>query len=315
MKKLMRFVLTIVLFLLTFPHGFAQEISVKNLDKHMARFVEKPHPAGTPEQKKLAVEYAKTLKAQGYKANLQSFEQKIPKPNTTTKGFEVLSFHNVIASKKGRDNCSVLIGGHFDTKQLPNFVGANDGGSSTALMLELARAVKGLPVAKKKIERWADCTLAFVFFDGEEAVLEDWSEGEKKYGIVDHLYGSQKFATDLESKDGKVLFENKPIVLLLLVDMIGHKNQKIFATSGSDPKVFEQMNALKEKVDLVATNLDIEDDHLPLAKRGVRFVHLIDWTNISEWHTPKDNLEIISTPKIAAFGNVILKFLQEKRVP
>jgi len=79
---------------------------------------------------------------------------------------------NLIAYVAGSSGKAIVITGHFDTKTQPGFVGANDGGSSTGLLLELARVLCKQP-------RKDD--LYFVWFDGEEAFVE-WSDDDSLYG-------------------------------------------------------------------------------------------------------------------------------------
>lgn len=355
---LLTFVLS--LFVAWWSEGRAEPPSLERIQTEWQRFTREPHPMGSKAQ----LEYAKHLRAQlsasGLAAREIPFTVKAPHPalveqvdgvakpsagapQKQTKAAKVLAKTadikgvNVEGTLKGTEPCVVLLGGHYDTKLFLNerFVGANDGGSSTVFLLELARLLaqerltqgsekKGLKIAKTPKQRtpnqgaYEACELRFVFFDGEEAFFKEWDDGERLAGVKDNLYGSRNYVeTQLETlKNGKQGIEGKPLVLLALFDMIGHKNQRIFLTHGSHAGASAQLLALKGKgggVDLSAVPLGIEDDHIPFARRGVPFVHLIDWTNLAEWHTPKDTLDIVSAEKVAALIHVTQAFLKEKR--
>lgn len=163
-------------------------------------------------------------------------------------------------------------------------MGANDGGSSTALMLELARLwihpVHALIPKQKSAGTWFDCDVVFVFFDGEEAFLPEWTDGEKLFGVRDNLYGSRDFVNRLPRSGQSVVWQKKPIRLLLNIDMVGHKKQNLFITEGSDPLISDQLIALRGNVQLRKVPLSVEDDHIPFMRMGVPFVHMIDWTNL-----------------------------------
>lgn len=290
------------------------QVSPKNLQAHLERFVREPHPMGSDAQRKLGADIKKYLAQVGLKASAQEFDATVPNSSATEKSAKQIKVRgvNVIGIVPGTQDCVIIFGGHYDTKWLPKFVGANDGGSSTALLLELARVVQKERKTKPAPRTWQACDQAFVFFDGEEAQLEDWSEGEKRFGIVDHLYGSRHFVSQLKEKKGVVLFNGKPVKLVVVVDMVGHKNQKLLATSGSYEIALNQILKVKGNTSITATSTLIEDDHVPFRERGVRFVHLIDWFNLEEWHTEKDTLEIVSAQKIAELGEVLRKFLKSE---
>lgn len=301
--------------------------SSRNVDKTLKRFVAKPHPMGSDEQKKLANEYQKQLNQFGWKARLQPFTTEVP--NAASQKFgskESLASapatlkkegYNVVAVRAGQLPCAIIVGGHYDTKHFEQFkfVGANDGGSSTAMILEVARAL-GKPT-KSKNAVLQNCDLHFVLFDGEEATLADWSAAEQRgFDQGDHLYGSHVFANDIAvAGKSSASLDNKEIVVGFVFDMVGHKQQKLFITNGSDTTMSQKWIevAKKAKIDIEMTSQMIEDDHVPLAKRGVKFVHVIDWTNLQEWHTERDTLEIIDSKKIATLADAFVAFLKETK--
>ncbi len=220
---------------------------------------------------------------------------------------------NIIGLKEGPLPCTLIFAGHYDTKYFSqfSFVGANDGGSSTALLLELARVSNSSSFSENSMGR---CSLLFVFFDGEEAYLQEWQEGSFQYGIQDNLYGSRAFVQKF-IKNGFDLISRKKISLATIIDMVGHKDQKLFLTLGSDEKYSNLFLTYAKKISLQKTPLQIEDDHIPFKFNHIPFLHIIDWVDLKEWHTKKDTLKIISLDKIEILGNTILNFLDHTYQP
>ncbi len=275
---------------------------------------------GSEQQRLLARWMGRLMRSWGWKVEEQRFVVKTPVVSGKEKTLEERTGRNVVAWRSGPDDCAFLIVGHYDSKFFPagsRFVGANDGGSSTALMLELARLwthpVHALIPKQKSAGTWFDCDVVFVFFDGEEAFLPEWTDGEKLFGVRDNLYGSRDFVNRLPRSGQSVVWQKKPIRLLLNIDMVGHKKQNLFITEGSDPLISDQLIALRGNVQLRKVPLSVEDDHIPFMRMGVPFVHMIDWTNLQEWHTPQDNLDIVSAERIAALIEVMMKFSERKR--
>lgn len=310
------------------------EVSAENLSEFLNRFVKEPHPMGSTAQKAYTRELAAKLKSWGWQVELQTFTTDSPNlahevfggPARAAQKTVKKEGENIVAVREGPDPCVLVLGGHYDTKFYTNktFVGANDGGSSTVLQLELAR-VLGAQKNAASTGRWRDCTLVNVWFDGEEAFAPEWDDGQRLAGVRDNLYGSHVFVENLkrssskrDAKSGtnsvdKWHFKNKPVELVMVIDMVGHKNQKLFITQGSDRTQSEKLLRHKGSVDIRLDSGLIDDDHKPFAARGIPFVHVIDWTNLAEWHTEKDTKEIISTQKLADFGRAILGFLDDKR--
>jgi len=122
-----------------------------------------------------------------------------------------VAMKNIVAKIPGQSSSVVLLTTHYDTKRLANFVGANDGGSSTGLMLEMARQLCG---RKNKLTIW------IAFFDGEEAFVQ-WS-------ATDGTYGSRQMAAKLA-----VSGELKRVKAVVLADLIGDRNLRIKRESNS----------------------------------------------------------------------------------
>lgn len=180
--------------------------------------MQESHPFGSPAQKKIAQDIRDSLVKFGLNTSIEEFTSKTPNTEDTDGKLKNTTGYNVIGFIHGSKKCEIMFGGHYDTKYLAGqqFVGANDGGSSTALLLELARVAKQTHIMK--------CGLYFVFFDGEESLLPNWDDGKNLYGIQDNLYGSRHFAST----------NKKKFSLIFILDMIGHKNQNLFITQGSN---------------------------------------------------------------------------------
>lgn len=303
------------------------EFNVDNIDLAMKRFTRAPHPMASAEQKKLAQDIKSGLLKHGWQVQSQKFKTKIPNLAHSKLGgkdknappIKEVEGENIVAISKGSERCLILIGGHYDTKIYTQFkfVGANDGGSSTAAMQELGRVISVLRHQEKNASadsgRFLDCSIALAFFDGEEATLPEWSDGERLVGVQDNIHGSRALAATMTRQFEGIMYQGLPLRAVLVLDMIGHKNQNLFITTGSHPQLAQKFLGQKTTTKIFAANIAIEDDHLPFAQLGIPLLHIIDWTNLSEWHTPKDTLEIISNKNIADFGDMLVRFLKQKR--
>lgn len=311
----------------------------EHIRANLKRYVQDPHPMASPAQKKLGRQIKKEISKNGWKTEFFTFKATVPNlsaqrfggSETKADASKQIEGENLVASYKGDENCAVVVGGHYDTKYFRNikFVAANDGGSSTALMQEFSRVFalikkqeknekkefknKNADDYRKRAGRYADCSIFLIFFDGEEAHLADWNDGETQLGIQDHLYGSRAFAATLLKGKTGVELKGLPIALMIFIDMVGHKDQNLFITSGSDQVASQKLVTLKRETKIETVPLGIEDDHAPFLKIGVPLIHIIDWTNIKEWHTELDNESIISYAKVADFGNLLLRFFLEQR--
>lgn len=208
-----------------------------------------------------------------------------------------IPMRNFIAKFPGTTNEVIVIASHYETNYpLHDFVGANDSGSSTALLLALADIFRGWPRSGPAV--W------LVWLDGEEAI-QQWS-------ATDGLYGSRHLAQKWQ-QDGTA----KRIKAFILTDMIGDKDLSIDKDLNSTPW-------LSDLVYQAATNLGvqsyfyrretvIEDDHIPFSHIGVPVVDVIDleygYNNVFH-HTPEDTLDKVSSKSIDIVGNVVLEAVQ-----
>lgn len=241
-----------------------------------------PRPPGSPANRQLQTYITTQLKADGAQLIDDSFTAKTPILGDVT-------MKNLIAKFPGKSGRAIVITGHFDTKYFPKrkFVGANDAGSSTGLLLELARVMAHEP-------RTDD--LYIVFFDGEEAVREEW-EGE------DNLYGSRHLA-ERWRKDGTL----SRIRALINVDMIGDKHLNIKREMQSDRKVRELVWKTAAELGYQAyftdETINEDDDHMPFLKLGVPALDIID-VDYPPWHTDDDTLDKISAQSLEIVGTVV----------
>jgi glutaminyl-peptide cyclotransferase len=197
---------------------------------------------------------------------------------------------NVVARLPGRRADVVAFAGHYDTKLFTSFrfVGANDGGSSAALLIELARRLAKAP---------REYTVWLMWFDGEEA-REAWT-------ATDSLYGSRHLAAELE-RAGRL-----PRALVL-VDMIGDRDLNIRRDTYSTPWLNDILWASAARLGhgkhFLNDPLPVEDDHVPFLKAGVPAALLIDF-DFPPWHTAGDTLDKVSAQSLAVVGDVLLDAL------
>lgn len=212
---------------------------------------------------------------------------------TTPKG--KVPMRNFVAKFPGRKPGVVLIAGHYDTVRKPGFVGANDGGSSTALLIELANQLRGP-------EREGH-TVWLVWFDGEEAV-DVWSD-------TDSLYGSRHMA-EAWTKDRTI----KKIRAMLLVDMVGDAQLNIDLDLNSDQALVRTVKQAADRLGYGAhffgREAAIGDDHIPFIQAGVPAIDLIDYNfgpNNSWWHTSEDSIDKLSSRSLEVVGSTVLETL------
>lgn len=267
-----------------------EEFSGEKALAHVQRLVDLgPRPAGSEAINKARDYIEEQLRHSGWQVTRQAFTDNTPRGKT--------HFENLIARLPGDANAaspSFLLCSHYDTKWFDTirFVGANDGGSSTGLLLELARVLGQHPSLARKIE--------LVFFDGEEA-YENFSE-------TDGLYGSRYFARQLEGKDAKQFRGG------ILFDMVGDHSLGITLPADSPASmardIFAAAEALKLRNYFSYLDRDMVDDHSPLNAIGIPTIDLIDF-DYPPWHTAGDTMDKISAQSLQIVGSVALNYLSE----
>ncbi|HTD00671.1 MAG TPA: M28 family peptidase [Chthoniobacterales bacterium] len=229
------------------------------------------------------------LNSSGWRVTEQPFTDETPRGQ--------VRFVNLIArfGTIGKTTDLFLLCSHYDTKVFDTFrfVGANDGGSSTGLLLELARVLAQQPRLAEKIE--------LVFFDGEEA-FENFSN-------TDGIYGSRHFAHELRQDGSAKSFRGG-----ILFDMVGDRSLDITFPSNSPIKItrdiFASADALKLRNYFTYFDQDVTDDHSPLNAVGIPVVDVIDF-HYPPWHTADDTMDKISAQSLQIVGSVAAYYLSE----
>jgi glutaminyl-peptide cyclotransferase len=255
-----------------------------------------PRPAGSDALKQTRDYIKKELVAAGLQPEEQPFDARTP--------MGIVRMVNIRATLPGpstelgtaqaQARGRLIIGGHYDTKLFHGFpfVGASDGASSAAFLLELARALKG---------RANPLPIELLFLDGEEALV-DWNLPK----IKDHTYGSRYYVEQLKKTGGV-----KDVKAFILVDMIGDRDLGIKREQNSTPWLTDAIwSAAKglNRPEFLDTTTPIEDDHLEFLEAGIPSVDIID-LDYPAWHTADDNLDQVAASSLQVVGDVLLAAL------
>jgi glutaminyl-peptide cyclotransferase len=262
--------------------------------QHLSKQVEcGPRPAGSEALERCRAYLESELKSYGLVPKRETFQESTPGGT--------IEFTNVYADFTGADPAAdmIVVGSHYDTKRMTfPFVGANDGGSSTAVLLEIARVVAAS--GKRAF------SYRFVFFDGEEAVRPDWIDPDNTYGSRHHA---------LELKRAGVVSKVRAFVLL---DMVGDKELRLTRDSYSDKRMYDAFErAARENglgVHFEGKAMDLRDDHDSFMAVGVPSIDLIDFEygpRNAWWHTADDTLDKCSKESLGAIGKITLLGLVE----
>lgn len=247
-----------------------------------------PRPPGTEAIEKTRVYLTKQLKLSGWQVERQAFTDDTPRGK--------VQFVNLIATFGGAESRpSFLVCSHYDTKtfETARFVGANDGGSNTGVLVEVARVLAARPDLARKVE--------LVFFDGEEA-YEAFTE-------TDGLFGSRYFAKQLVAQNKAKLLRGG-----ILFDMVGDRSLTITLPPDSPVEIargiFDSAEALNVRKHFTYLDRDITDDHTPLNEIGIPTIDLIDF-DYPPWHTPDDTMDKLSAESLRITGAVACHYLSE----
>ncbi len=249
-----------------------------------------PRPPGSPAIQKLQGFISAKLRSFGCEVSEESFTAATPAG--------AIPMKNILCRLKGSGGRRALVvSGHYDTKPMPGrpFVGANDGGSSTGFLLELARSSAG---QSRKADLW------IVFFDGEEAQIS-WT-------AQDSLYGSRHQAQKWAQSGFLARIE-----ALINVDMIGDKDLNLLRDFNSSPKlvnlVWQVARDLGYSKYFESSGTAMEDDHMPFRRMGVEAIDLIDFeygTLNRNWHTERDTMDKLSPGSLEIVGRVVVETLR-----
>jgi hypothetical protein len=228
-------------------------------------------PAGSAQSRKLAVKL-KTLLPQGR-------FQKVPG-----------GLRNVVGTVPGRHpERFVVVGAHYDSKDIPGFLGANDGAGGTAGVVQLARQLKPRTIGP---------TVKFVLFDGEETPRGVPDEQFMQRGIRGSRVAARKF---------------KRADAMVLLDFVADRKLSLPRERTSDIALWAKLRAAAKRAGVAAyfpnaVGVGIEDDHTPFIQQGVRSINLIDW-DFPCWHRTCDNLSAVSEKSLDASGEAVAALL------
>jgi glutaminyl-peptide cyclotransferase len=264
---------------------------------HVRKQVEMgPRPAGSAELAQTRDYIVGELKSYGLKVTTDEWKPKTPMglPNMV----------NITAELAGESSDMILIASHYDTKFFKEFrfVGANDGGSSTGVLMELARVM----AAREQKPRF---TYRFVFFDGEEAFCHEWEQCHNPDG-ADNTYGSRFYVVQLKTKN-----ELPRARALILLDMVGYKNLKLgrdedMSTRWLIDTVWQTARELGHGSQFIDETEGVGgDDHEPFLKAGIDSLDIIQLSSYPYWHTAQDTLDKISPQSLKIVGDVVLASL------
>jgi len=255
--------------------------------EHLRRMVALgPRPAGSPAIENTRKYIKEQLAASGLTAAEQAWDDRTP--------LGMVHMVNLIATIPGASRNRLIIAGHYDTKKFREFpfVGANDGGSSAAFLIELARVLK---------TRSNALTIEILFLDGEEAVLE-WQGN-------DHTYGSRHYV-EAAKRDGSLA----SLKAMILVDMIGDRDLKIRrdlnSTGWLTNLIWETARTRQLSAYFINESTQIEDDHEEFLRAGIPAVDIID-LDYPAWHTAADTLDAVSARSLQVVGDVLLAALPQ----
>jgi len=245
-----------------------------------------PRPAGSAAIEKTRTYIIAELKKAGLKPELDEFAGSTPHGK--------IRMINIRAVRPGTRPATIVLSGHYDTKIFSDFkfVGASDGASSAAWLLEMARATANLKL---------DNDLEFLFFDGEEAVVE-WTDTDSRYG--------SRYDVERRMKAGTL----QQLKALILVDMIGDKNLNIKreeqSTDWLTAIIWNNAHALGYNREFANESQVVEDDHLPYLSARVPAADIIDF-DYPDWHRQSDTLDKVSGDSLKKVGDAVYASLPE----
>ncbi|XP_015838534.1 glutaminyl-peptide cyclotransferase isoform X1 [Tribolium castaneum] len=271
-----------------------------------------PRVAGTPEHEKVFKFLTSELRRLGWQVDVDEFVERAPI-------FSQVTFKNIVASPNPQAERFLVLACHYDSKYFPNavFVGAIDSAVPCAMMLEIAKTLS------KELGRIKDSPvgLKFIFFDGEEA-FEEWGPNDSIWGAK-HL--AQVLHANTSTANGEIVTELDKMDVLVLLDLIGMKNPKFLNFFENTQRWFVRLSQIE--IELHRMNLlrnhkqgyfqssrpygRIEDDHLPFLRRDVPVLHLISTPFPPEWHTPRDNRNIVDMNTVNNLNLILKIFISE----
>ncbi len=272
------------------PETFCKQFSGQRAFDHVSKLVGfGPRPSGSPELEQSRQYIEEQLRASGWTVERQRFTDPTPHGN--------IEFINLVArpadAKPG--DAHAIVCTHYDTKYFApplRFVGANDGGSGTGALIELARVLSQDKNFARRFE--------LVFFDGEEAI----TKFEVQTAPYDGLYGSRHYAHALSNDHRAGQFK-----LAILWDMMGDRDLDITLPPNSPANlvqgIFGASEALGTRGHFGYFNGDILDDHYYFKDLRIPALDMIDF-DFPAWHTPADTLDKVSAESLQTVGQATL---------
>jgi glutaminyl-peptide cyclotransferase len=195
---------------------------------------------------------------------------------------------NVIGTVRGRERGFIVVGAHYDTKDIPGFVGANDGASGTAIVTELARTI-----------RRPRHTIQFILFDGEESPRGTPDEEFEEEALRGSKVAARTF------RDARAM---------VLLDFVGDRRLSIPREALSRPDLWRRLRAVAKRVGTERafppeTSEGILDDHIPFLRVGVPAIDLIDF-NFPCYHRRCDDLSAVSKRSVDAVGETVYELVR-----
>jgi glutaminyl-peptide cyclotransferase len=254
-----------------------------------------PRPPESQQLAKTRSYITNELKSYGLTVSLDEFTA------TTPQGEKKMA--NIVAEIPGETKTLILITSHYDTKFYKdmNFVGANDPAASVGTLLEIGR-VLGSRKEKPKL------TYRLVFFDGEEAFCDGWSDcGDEQN--PDNTYGSRHYVSQLRARN-----ELENARALILLDMMGYKNLELGRDTTSTKWLQDIIWQTGRELGYNKVFVDREegvggDDHEPFLAAGVDSVDIIQLTSYPYWHRADDTIDKVSAQSMKIVGETVLASL------
>lgn len=249
-----------------------------------------PRDAGTVRGKLAAHWILDTVSMSGADIRRDRFQAETP--------VGVREFTNLMCEFRAQPDAEwIVLLSHFDTKPGIACPGANDGASTTGLLMALAAklAEKGLPKGN----------LALVWTDGEECM--------ESYGPNDGLWGARRALAELTRRGRKIR-------AVICLDMLGDRDLNITIPSNGDATLSKIAVHAARRAGLgggfVRLIPDIvTDDHVPFHEAGIKAINLIDFEYGGEpgaggyWHTPHDTMDKISVESLHKTGRLVAEIL------
>jgi len=227
-----------------------------------------PRPAGSATSRRLAVRLRRLLPHGRFEA--------VPG-----------GLRNIVGTVRGREPGYVVVGAHYDTKDIPGFVGANDGASGTAVLVELARTI-----------RRPRHTIEFILFDGEESPRGTPDEEFAQLGLRGAKVAARRY---------------RKARAMVLLDFVGDRRLSIRREGYSTPELWSRLRRAARAVGVgrhfpAGLQGAIQDDHLPFLEQGVPSIDLIDF-DFPCWHRACDDLSAVSEASLDASGEAVLRLV------